>query len=134
MTESDDGLGKTDCLEASGHAAAARKHIQGFNRATMWSRDQMPSETADQLGDLADLAAALPQAFSQLSSVLAQALADQLLGMDSMTEESDPAMAIGLARLHLDEARGVAVELHRHLSNAQNATAHIISHGVDDDQ
>lgn len=50
------------------HAMAAREHVYGFNRATMWDRDHLPSETSDELADLADLVAALPQAFPQLSS------------------------------------------------------------------
>ena len=124
----------SDDLEASGHATAAREHVYGFNRATMWARNQLPSDTSDQLAEFADLAAALPQACSQLSSVLEQTMADQVLSMDSMTEESDPSMAIGLARLHLEEARGLAVDLYKHLNSARNATAHIISQGVDDGQ
>lgn len=124
----------SDQHEAGGYAAAAREHVYGFNRATMWARDQMPSEASDQLAEFADLAAALPQAFSQLSVVLEQALADQVLSMDNMTDESDPAMAVGVARLHLEEARGLAVDLHKHLNAARNATAHIISQGIDDGQ
>lgn len=54
--------------------------------------------------------------------------------MDAMTAESDPAMAIGVARLHLEEARGLAVDLHKHLNAARNATAHVISQGADDGQ
>ena len=73
----DDRRDDTDDLQAGGHATAAREHVYGFNRATLWARDQMPSETSDQLAEFADLAAALPQAFSQLSSTLEQALADQ---------------------------------------------------------
>jgi hypothetical protein len=121
-----------DQLGAGGHATAAREHVYGFNRATMWERDQIPAETSDQLAEFADLAAALPQAFSQLCSTLEQALADQVLSMDTVTDDSDPAMAIGVARLHLAEARGLAVDLHKHLDAARNATAHIISRGVDD--
>ena len=123
-----------DQLEASGHAAAAREHVYRFNCATMWQRDQTPAETSDQLAEFADLTAALPQAFSQLSSTLEQALASQVLSMDAMTDESDPAMTIGVARLHLEEARGLAVDLHKHLNAARNATAHIISQGIDDGQ
>lgn len=123
-----------DDLEASGHATAAREHVDGFNRATMWARNQLPSDTSDQLAEFADLAAALPQACSQLSSVLEQPMADQVLNMDEMTDEADPSMAIGLARLHLEEARGLAVDLYKHLNCARNATAHIISKGVDDGQ
>ena len=124
----------SDQHEASGNAAAAREHVYGFNRTTMWARDHMPAQTSDQLAEFADLAAALPQAFSQLSSVLEQALADQVLSMDNMTDESDPSMAIGVARLHLEEARVLAVDLHKHLNAARNATAHIISQGIDDGQ
>ena len=123
-----------DALDASGHTTAAREHVYGFNRATMWACDQTPAETSDQLAAFADLTAALPQAFSQLSSTLEQALADQVLSMDAMTNESDLAMAIGVARLHLEEARGLGVDLHKHLNAARNATAHIISQGVDDGQ
>jgi len=126
----DDGGG----LEATAHANAAREHVFGFNRITMWERDRIPAETSDQLAEFADIAAALPQACSQLSSTLEQALASQELSMDSMTDESDPSMAIGVARLHLEEAGGIAVDLHKHLNAARNATAHIISNGVDDGQ
>ncbi len=121
-----------DQHEASGYATAAREHVYGFNRASMWVRDQIPAETSDQLAEFADLAAALPQAFSQLSSTLEQASADQVLSMDAMTDESDPSMAIDLARLHLDEARSLAVDLHKQLNAARNATAHIISQGIND--
>lgn len=123
-----------DQLAAGGHAMAAREHVYGFNRATMSDRDQLPSETSDHLSKFADLAAALPQAFSQLSSTLEQALAHQALSMDAMTDESDPAMAVGVARLHLEEARGLAVDLHKRLDAARNATARILSQGVDDGQ
>jgi hypothetical protein len=124
----------SDKLRASGHATAARENVYGFNRCTMWARDQIPADTSEQLAEFADLTAALPQAFSQLSSTLEQALADQVLSMDAMTDESDPSMAIGVARLHLEEARELAVELHKHLDAARNATAHIISQGIDDGQ
>ena len=127
-------MDNNDELEARGHATAAREHVFGFNRATIWERDQIPAETSDELAEFTDLAAALPQAFAQLSSTLERALADQVLSMDSMTDESDPAMTIGVARLHLEEARGLAVDLYKHLNTARNATAHIISQGVDDGQ
>lgn len=123
-----------DQLEAGGRATAASEHVYGFNRATMGEQDQSPAEASDQLAEFAELAAALPQAFSQLSSTLEQALAHQVLSMDAMTDESDPAMAIGVARLHLEEARGLAVDLHKHLNAARNATANVISQGVDDGQ
>ena len=121
-------------LEATRHARSACEHIYGLNRATMWQRTQIPADTAEQLADLAALAAALPQAFSQLSTLLEQAMEDQVLSMDSATPESDPAMAIGVALRHLDDARGYAVDLHRLLDAAHQATAHIVSDGVDDSQ
>ena len=93
-----------------------------------------PSETAEQLAHLAALAAALPQACSQLAALLGRAVEHQGLSMDSVTAESDPAVAIGVAQLHLDEARGYAVDLHKLLDAAHQATAHIISDGVDDKQ
>jgi len=123
-----------DGLGATAHATAAREHVFGFNRITMWERDRIPAETSDQLAEFADIAAALPQACSQLSSTLEQALARQELSMDSLTDESDPSMAIGVARLHLEEARGLAVDLYKHLNAARNATAHIISQRLDDAQ
>ena len=122
-----------DELEASRYATAAREHVYGFNRATMRERNQIPAETSRELAEFADLAAALPQAFSQLSSTLERALTGQALGMDSMTDECDPAVAIGVARLHLEEARELAVDLHKHLDAARNAPAHVISQGVDDE-
>lgn len=121
-------------VEATGYAKAACDHIYGLNRATMWERDQMPSDTAEQLADLAALVAALPQAFSQLSTLLEQALETQILSMDSVSAESDPAMAVGVARLHLDGARGYAVDLHKLLDAAHQATAPIISAGDGDGQ
>lgn len=121
-------------LEATGHARSACAHLYHLNRATMWERDQIPADTAQQLADLAALAAALPQAFSQLSTLLKQAMEYQVLSMDSASTESDPAMAIAVARLHLDEARGYAVDLYKLLDVAHQATAHIISDGVDSGQ
>ena len=118
-------------LEATRHARAACDHIYGLNRATMWERNQTPAGTSTQLADLAALAAALPQAFSQLSTLLEQALQTQVLRMDSSSAESDPALAVGVARLHLDEARSYAVDLHKILDAAHQATAHIVSDGID---
>lgn len=78
-------MDESDKLGASGHAAAARENVYSFNRCTMWARNQIPADTSDQLAEFADLTAALTQAFSQLSSTLDQALADQVLIMDAMT-------------------------------------------------
>jgi hypothetical protein len=96
----------------------------------MGEREQRPSETAEQLGELAALAAALPQAFSQLSTLLEQALDTQVLSMAAASTETDPAMAIGVARLHLNEARRHAVDLHKLLDAAHQATVHVLSDGV----
>lgn len=117
-------------LEATQHAEAACQHIHGFNRATLGERNQTPAQTAEQVAQLAAAAAALPQAFAQLSMLLDEALASQILTMDSLSTESDPAMAVGVARLHLDEARGHAVDLFKLLDAAHQSTAHIISAGV----
>ena len=121
-------------LEATGYAKAACDHIYGLNRATMWEREQAPSETAEQLADLAALAAALPQAFSQLSTLLEQALETQIL------QHGFPERGVGPG----DGSRSCSAPPGRgprprggppqHLSAARNATAHIISQGVDDGQ
>ena len=121
-------------LEATRHAEAACQHIHGLNRATRWERDQTPAQIAEQVAQLAAAAAALPQAFAQPSLLLDEALASQILSMDSLSAESDPAMAVGVARLHLDEARGYAVDLFKLLDAAHQSTAHIISAGVDHGQ
>jgi hypothetical protein len=128
-------MGETDeGLQATGHAKAACEHVQQYNRTTMWERDQVPADSADQLSEFAALAAALPQAFSQLASILEQARDNHELRMDEMTAESDPCMAIDVARLQLEEARGLAVDLQKMLNAAHNATVHIISDGLDDGQ
>lgn len=119
-----------DNLTATQHAEAVCEHIQSLNRATLRGSDQTPSQTAEQVALLAASAAALPQAFAQLSALLERALTDQILSMDSDSLEPDPAMAVGIARLHLDEARGHAVDLYKRLDAAHQATAHIISAGV----
>ena len=69
------------------------------------------------------------------TSELVIALADQVLSMDAMTDESDPAMSIGVARLHLegddlavDGERLVRDELAR--LGARAAEAHAVDHVV----
>jgi len=121
-------------LGPSGHARAACEHIHGLNRAAMRVEHQLPAESAEQLAELAAVAAALPQACSQLSAMLEQAADRQTLRMDTASAETDPTMAVDLARLHLDEARLLAVDLHKRLDAAHQATAHIFSQGDDDVQ
>jgi hypothetical protein len=119
-------------IAATGHAAAAFEQIAEFNRTTMHTRDAHPSDISDQIAHLAALVAALPQAFSQLSSSADAAVRDQALRMDGTSPDEDPAIAIGVARLELADAKDVAVELYKLLDAAHNATAHIISAGVAD--
>lgn len=69
------------------------------------------------------------QAFSQISTMVKAAGTDQVLSMDTMTDETDPSMAIGVARLHLEEAREQALDLYKSLHAAHQPTAHIISDG-----
>lgn len=117
-------------LTATQHAESVCEHIHGLNRATLRASGQTPSQTAEQVAHLAAAAAALPQAFAQLSALLEEALAHQTLSMDQDSLDADPAMAVGVARLHLDEARSYAVELYKRLDAAHQATAHIVSAGV----
>lgn len=117
-------------LTATGQLRAATEAVQQFCRMTLWERDQEPVDTADQLAELAALAAALPQALSQINTILQAALEDQVLSMDTLTEETDPSMAIGVAELHIDEARDQALNLYKSLDAAQQPVAHIISDGV----
>lgn len=121
-------------FDATSHATAACEHIHGFNQNTRWAERQVPAQTADQLAQLAALTAALPQACAQLSALLEQAVRHQPLSMDRLTEETDPAIAIGLARLHLEEARHVAVDLYKLLNAAHQNTSHIVSAGIDHHQ
>ena len=114
-------------LAATEHAGSACEHSYRFNRVTMQESGHAPAEMAEQLAHLAALVAALPEAFSQLSTLLAHALNTQVLTMDPNNADSDPSIAIGVARLHLDEARGQAVDLHKLLDAAHRATARILS-------
>lgn len=115
--------------EVRGHARAARDAVADLCRSTVTTPDMTPAAVADSVEALADLAAALPQAYAQITRVLDKALREQLLTMDTLTEENDPAMAVGIANVSLEEARQVAVDLHKLLNTAHQATAHIISHG-----
>lgn len=117
-------------LAATQHAEAVCEHVHGLNRSTLRASGQTPAQTADQVAQLAAAAAGLPQAFAQFSALLEEALARQVLSMDSESLDADPAMAVGVARLHLDEARSYAVELYKRLDAAHQATAHIVSAGV----
>ena len=84
-----------------------------------------PAEVDIVLAHLADAAAALPQAASQLGDILAQAKEDRLLEMDNLTEIEDPDVAIDTARVHLDGVRDAALDVYRLLNAARNETAHI---------
>jgi len=112
-----------------GYSRAANEAVAELCRQTIHVPDLTPAGVSDTVANLAALAAALPQAFAQVSRVLERAQSQQLLAMDSMTEETDVDMAAGVAKLHLEEARELAVELYKRLDSAHQSTAHIISKG-----
>lgn len=124
MTERDEILSKTR------DAAAA---VADLCRLTIASPAMTPAEVADALANLAEMAAALPQAAAQLGRILEKATHEQDLVMDGMTDETDPRMAIDVARFQLEEIRDVGVDLHKRLDVAFNSIAHIISDSGDDD-
>jgi hypothetical protein len=112
-----------------GYSRAANEAVADLCRHTINVPDLRPAGVSDTVANLAALAAALPQAFAQVSRALEKAQREQLLEMDSMTGETDVDMAAGVAKLHLEEARELAVELHKRLDSAHQSTAHIISNG-----
>ena len=128
LTRGEHPMGDTQ-LDATRHAIAACEHIRGLNHSTRSEPEQTPAQTAEQLANLAALVAALPQAFAQLSWILQQALESQALSMDHSATDRDPEpdFGIGLAHLHLDEARETAVDLYRSLDAAHQAAAAIVS-------
>jgi hypothetical protein len=106
-------------------ARAAEQAIQHLCRTTLSRPSMTPTEVDVVLSNLADAAAALPQAARQLGDILTQAKEDHVLKMDSLTETADPNLAIDTARRLLDGVREPALSLHRLLDAAHNETAHI---------
>jgi hypothetical protein len=84
-----------------------------------------PAEVEIVLAQLADAAAALPQAALQLGDIFAQAKEDRVLEMENLTEFEDPGVAIDTARVHLEGVRDAAPDVYRLLNAARNETAHI---------
>lgn len=115
--------------QVTAHASTADQAIAQLCRDTIALPAMTPAGVSDTIANLAAMAAALPQACAQLSRILAQANDDQDLTMDELVDETEPDMAIGQAQIHLDEARELAVELHKLLDAAHQVTAHIVSHG-----
>ena len=113
--------------QITAHARTADEAISQLCRDTLSVPAMTPAAVSDTIANLAAMVAALPQACAQLSRILAQANNDQGLSMDSLTEETDAALAIGQAEIHLDEARELAVDLHKLLDAAHQATAHIVA-------
>jgi hypothetical protein len=105
-------------------ARATEQAIQQLCRTTLTRPSMAPAEVDIVLAHLADAAAALPQAASQLGDILAQA-SDRVLEMDNLTEIEDPDVAIDIARVHLDGVRDAALDVYRLLNAARNETAHI---------
>lgn len=118
------------CFNAAGSALA---EIRKFNHASR-EADQIPADTSRQISDLTALVGALPQALSQLAGTLTRALANQTLTKDPMVEEADAAPVVDVARLHLDEAGCFLADARQHLDAAHNATAHLVSNGIHQDQ
>jgi len=128
MTQAQNGI-----LPATGFAGAALAEVRKFTRATMHA-DHIPADTSSQIADLAALVADLPQALRQLADILERALSNQTLTLDSMAEETDAATAVRVARLHLEGAGCLLVGAQEHLDAAHNATAHLVSDGVQCDR
>lgn len=113
--------------QVTAHARTADHSIAELCRDTIPVPAMTPAGVSDTLANLAAMVAALPQACAQLSRILAQAGVDQVLTMDSLVSGTDPALAIGQAEIHLDDARELAVDLHKLLDAAHQVTAHIVS-------
>ena len=111
--------------QAISSARATEQAIQQLCRTTLTRPSMAPAEVDIVLAHLADAAAALPQAASQLGDILAQAKEDRVLEMDNLTEIEDPDVAIDTARVHLDGVRDAALDVYRLLNAARNETAHI---------
>lgn len=117
--------------EAAASVAAARAiedATQDLCRATLSRPVLMPSEVDVVLAHLAAAAAALPQAYAQLSEILEDAKEDQVLETDAMADTDDPTLVVDTARLHLEQAQEAALALHQLIDAAHAQTAHIISH------
>ena len=114
--------------QAIAHARAAEASVQGLCQVTLSRPALTPAEAAVVLSHLAAGVAGLPQASAQLAEILDQAKSDQVLETDTMSDTSDPTLAVDTARLHLEEAREAAVVLYRLLDAAHQQAAHLISH------
>ncbi len=106
-------------------ARAAEHAIQTLCWTTLTRPSMTPAEVDIVLAHLADAVAALPQTVRQLGDILAQAMEDHVLEMDTLTEIEDPDLAIDAARLHLDGVGEAALGLYRLIDVAHNETAHI---------
>jgi len=113
------------------HVARYLERVErGPRRVDVWLRRAPHGRGTDMTAPAPEVEPGEPlEAFAQVSRVLEKAEREQLLEMDSMTEETDVDMAAGVAKLHLEEARELAVELYKRLDSAHQSTAHIISNG-----
>ena len=84
-----------------------------------------PADVDIVLAHLASGIATLPQIAHRLGDVLDRSRSTWLLSMDDMTATTDPGVAIGTARAHLDAFDGPLHETYRHLNAARNEAAHI---------
>lgn len=106
-------------------ARAAAESLQQLCRATLSRPSMTPAEVDVVLGHLVAALAALPQAARQLGDILEQATHHLVLEMDTLTETTDPALAIQTARSYLDALGEPAHDMLRQLDAARNETAHI---------
>jgi len=99
-------------------------------RDTLWSpEDLAPAHIGVVLGNIASVAATLPQILEQLSRSLEQALSQQSLQVEGSTDTSEAARLVDAACDLLAKGRELAVDLHRLVDGAHDQTAHLISGG-----
>ena len=99
--------------------------VRQLCRATTHRPTMAPAEVDVVLVHLAEAAAALPQAATQIGDILERSQDEYVLSMDHMTDRTDPGLAVSTAQLHLDTVCGLGVNLYRSLSAARNEVAHI---------
>jgi hypothetical protein len=102
-------------------ARTAAGAVRSLNHATLGGDGLgQPADACAVLGELTLAASRLPQLLAQVGRWLASALESGRLGCDDGT---DPAAAIGGARLFLSGARASAASLARDLGQAQQQLA-----------
>jgi hypothetical protein len=132
MTAVLDGRTAAVPADAAADAVRAINHITGWPRGLVY-----PSETYRVLGQLATVAARLPQACEQIARKLAIWRDAGHLGIDPGTRHvGDPAAAVRAATTGLDDAATTAARLSeaQHEAAAALAYAHYTGPDLDDVQ